>query len=98
MVSVLGTAEWLANPNFSLFSKFGVARGTVDYRALDTSTTPNSGSLTETNVVVTLGVAVPLGDKYDLTLSVKEHFSANFFGLGDSFDSTTVGIGMRIRW
>ncbi len=98
MISILGTAEWLANPNFSLFSKFGVARGTVDYRALETGSVPDSATLTETNVVISLGVAVPVGDKYDLTFSVKEHLSANFFGLGDSFDSTTVGVGMRIRW
>ena len=96
MVSVLGTAEWSINSNFSFLAKIGTARGTVDYNTLDRNATPNSGTLTETNLVVVLGVAVPLGDKYDFTLTVKEQMSANFFGLGDSLDSTTVSVGMRL--
>ncbi|MXZ56438.1 MAG: porin family protein [Gammaproteobacteria bacterium] len=97
-LSVFGTAEWDANPRFSFFTKFGVARGTVDYTISDAIYRPTSGSLTETNVVLILGVAVPTNSAYDLTFSVKENFSANFFGLGDSFDSSTVCVGFRRRW
>ncbi len=98
MVSLLGTAEWNVDSRFSLFTKFGFARGKVDYEALDATASPNAGTLTETNVVVTLGVAVPVRDALDFTISVKEQMSANFFGLGDSFDSTTVGVGLRMHW
>lgn len=98
MASVLGTAEWNLKPQFSFISKLGVARGTVDYRALDADSRSSTGSLTETNVVVTLGFAMRTKDTYDVTFSVKHHFSANFFGLGDSFDSTTLSVGVRRRF
>lgn len=98
MLSVFGTAEWDVNPRFSFFTKLGVARGSVDYTIRDAIYLPTSGTLTETNVVVILGIAVPTNSAYDLTFSVKENFSANFFGLGDSFDSSTVCIGFRRRW
>ena len=98
MLSVFGTAEWDVNPRFSFFTKLGVARGSVDYTIPDAIYRSNSGTLTETNVVLILGIAVPTSSAYDLTFSVKENFSANFFGLGDSFDSSTTCIGFRRRW
>lgn len=98
MLSVFGTAEWELNPRYSLFTKLGVARGSVDYTIPDATFRQTSGTLTETNVVLILGVAVPMNSTYDLTFSVRENFSANFFGLGDSFDSSTVCVGFRRRW
>lgn len=98
VLSVFGTIEWEVNPRFSFFTKLGVARGSVDYTIPDATYFPTSGTLTETNVVLILGVAVPTNSAYDLTFSVKENFSANFFGLGDSFDSSTVCVGFRRRW
>lgn len=80
------------------FSKIGTARGTVDYKTLDRNATPNSGTLTKTNLVVVLGFAVPIKANDDFTFTVKEKMSANFFGLGDSLDSTTVSVGMRLRF
>ncbi len=97
-LSVFGTAEWDVNPRFSFFTKVGVARGTVDYTIPDAIYRPTSDTLTETNVVLILGVAMPMNSEYDVTFSVKENFSANFFGLGDSFDSSTVCVGFRRRW
>jgi len=75
-----------------------MARGSVEYTIRDTIYPPNSGTKTETNVVLILGIAVPTSSAYDLTISVKENFSANFFGLEDSFDSSTTCIGFRRRW
>ena len=98
VLSVFGTAEWEAHPRFSFFTKLGVARGSVDFSIRHATGRPNTGTLTETNVVLILGVAVPTSSAYDLTFSVKENFSANFFGLGDSFDSSTVCVGFRRRW
>ncbi|MYD45137.1 MAG: porin family protein [Gammaproteobacteria bacterium] len=97
-LSVFGTAEWDVNHRFSFFTKVGVARGTVDYTIPDAIYRPTADTLTETNVVLILGVAVPTNSAYDLTVSLKENFSANFFGLGDSFDSSTTCVGFRRRW
>lgn len=97
-LGVFGTAEWAVSRRFSFFSKLGVSRGTADYNIPDVFTGPITGSLTETNVVVILGVAVPTRHSYDYTFALKENFSANFFGLGDSFDSSTVCVGLRRRW
>lgn len=97
-LSVFGTAEWEVHPRFSFFTKLGVTRGTVDYTIPDAIYRPTSGTLAETNVALILGVAVPTKKSYDLTFSVKENFSANFFGLGDSFDSSTACVGFRRRW
>lgn len=91
VLSVFGTAEWEVNPRFSFYTNLGVARGTVDYPIPE-------ATLTESNVVLILGVSIPINSAYDLTVSVKENFSANFFGLGDSFDSSTVCIGFRRGW
>lgn len=98
VLSVFGTTEWEVNPRFSFYTKLGVARGTVDYAIPEATYRPTSDTLTESNVVLILGVAIPVNSVYDLTFSVKENFSANFFGLGDSFDSSTVCVGFRRRW
>lgn len=95
MASVFGTGEWSIIPRASFFAKLGTSRGTVDYSAVDPNTVSSSGTLTETNLVGVLGVALPLWEATDLTFSVKENFSANFFGLGDSFDSSTISFGFR---
>ncbi|MCY3541445.1 MAG: outer membrane beta-barrel protein [Gammaproteobacteria bacterium] len=97
-LSIFGTAEWDVHSRFSFFTKVGVTRGSVDYTIPDAIYQPNSGTITETNVALILGVAVPTNSAYDLTFSVKENFSANFFGLGDSFDSSTTCVGFRRRW
>ena len=98
MLSILGTVEWSISSKFSFLSKIGAARGTVDYRTLDSATSTNTGTLTETNLIIVLGVAVPIRESYDFTITVKEQMSANFFGLGDSFDSTTASVGLRVRF
>lgn len=96
-LGVFGLVEWEINPKLSFLSKFGVARGKVDYRALELSSSPSAGSLTETNIVIVLGAAVPMSSSHDFTISVKQQMSANVFGIGDSLDSTTVSMGLRIR-
>lgn len=100
VVSILGVAEWFMNPMVSIFSKFGLARGTVDYKyqSLGPSDLPITRSLTEGNLVLHLGATVPIGNDYDLTLSIKHQYGANIFELGDRLDATTVGIGVRIRF
>lgn len=98
MFSFFGTTEWNLNPRTSLFTKLGSTRGTADFSGLTPNTNPNFGRLTETNLVVVLGIARPIREDMDLTFSVKEKFSANFFALGDSFDSSTVSVGFRRRW
>lgn len=97
-LSVLGTGEWAVSRRFSFFTKLGLSRGTVDYSMPDAFTGSNSGTLTESNMVAIIGIAVPTRHSYDFTFSVKENFSANFFGLWDSFDSSTVCVGLRRRW
>lgn len=97
--SILGTAEWYVNPNVSMFTKIGVARGTVDYQYQSDGPTNSTitRSLTEGNVVLHLGVTIPKGDAQDITFSIKHQYGANIFELGDRLDATTVGVGIRIR-
>lgn len=97
-LGIFGTGEWAVSRRYSFFSKLGVVRGTADYNIPDASTGSITGSLTETNMVVILGIAVPTRHSYDYTFAIKENFSANFFRLGDSFDSSTVCVGLRRRW
>lgn len=97
-LGVFGLVEWEISPKLSFLSKFGVTRGKVDYRALDLSrSSPDGGTMTETNIVIVLGAAVPISNAYDFTISVKQRMSANVLGIGDSLDSTTVSMGLRIR-
>ena len=98
MLSVFATTEWNLSPRTSLFTKLGSTRGTADFNGLTPNTSPTFGRLTETNLVFVLGIARPIREDMDLTFSVKEKFSANFFALGDSFDSSTVSVGLRRRW
>lgn len=97
MISIFGLVEWETNSRLSFFTKFGVARGKADFSALDLSSSPSAGTMTENNLVVVLGAAVPMSSSYDFTISVKQQMSANVFGIGDSLDSTTVSIGLRVR-
>lgn len=98
MLSIFGTTEWDVHPRFSFFTKLGVARGSANFDIPEAVYRPTSGSINETNLVLILGVAVPTSSTFAVTFSVKENFSANFFGLGDSFDSSTVCVGLRRRW
>ncbi len=96
-LGIFGLVEWEINSKLSFLSKFGVARGRVDFSALELSSSPSAGTMTENNIVVVLGAAVPMSSSHDLTISVKQQMSANVFGIGDSLDSTTVSMGLRIR-
>ncbi|MCY3883827.1 MAG: outer membrane beta-barrel protein [Gammaproteobacteria bacterium] len=98
VVSILGTAEWYLHPKISIYSKLGVARGTVDYKyqSSGSSSLPITRSLKEDNLVLQLGFSVPIRDDYDITFSVKHQYGANIFELGDRLDATTVGVGLRI--
>lgn len=98
MFGVLGTAEWKISPRTSIFTKLGTARGKAEYSGTTPNTLPSFGRLTEFNAVLVLGIAKPIRENFDLTFSVKEKLSANFFALGDSFDSSTVSVGFRHRW
>lgn len=97
MISIFGVVEWQTNSRLSFLSKFGVSRGRADFSALDLSSSPRAATLTETNIVIVLGATVPMSSSHDFTLSVKQQMSANVFGIGDSLDSTTLSMGLRIR-
>lgn len=97
MISIFGLVEWEINSKLSFLSKFGVARARVDFSALELSSSPSAGTMTENNIVIVLGAAIPLSSSHDFTISVKQQMSANVFGIGDSLDSTTVSMGLRIR-
>ncbi len=53
--------------------------------------------MTENNIVVVPTAAVPMSSSHDFTISVKQQMSTRVFGIGDSLDSTTVSMGLRIR-